>query len=71
MKIKNSSGSSVEPWRSIAFTLYQYCPIKTLYFHALNKSVKTLSALPVNTFCLSLKIRPLCEALSKALELVR
>ena len=72
--IKNRSGPSMEPWGIPALTLAQeeVYPLRTtLCFLFLKKFDNRFKSLPDMPFSFSLKIRPLCHTLSKALDISR
>ena len=72
--IKNKGGPSMEPWGTPAVTSAQKedCPLRTtLCYPFLKKFDNRFKRLPDISFCFSLKIRPLCHTLSKALDMSR
>ena len=72
--IKNRSGPSLEPWGTPGLTSAQeevYLLRTTLCFLFLKKIDNRFKRLPDMPFCFSLKIRPSCHTLSKALDMVR
>ena len=69
--IKNRNGPSMEPWGTPALTSTQVevCLLRTtLCFLFLKKFVYRFKRLPDMPFSFSLKIRPSCHTLSKALD---
>ena len=71
ISIKNSSGSRINPWCTLALMIVhkKYCPFKTsLCFLKFKKSVMISKIFPKITFYFSLHKSPLCHTLSNALE---
>ena len=72
--IKNRSGPSMEHSGVPALTSAQeeVCPLRTaLCFLFLKKFDNRFKRFPKTAFCFSLKIRPSCDTLSKALDMSR
>ena len=72
--IKNKRGPSMESWGTPAVTSDQEadCPLRTtLCFLSLKKFNNRFKRLPDMPFYFSLKIRPSCHILSKALDISR
>ena len=72
--IKNRSGPTMEPWGTPALRSAQeeVCPLRsTLCLLFLKKFDNSFKRLPDIPLCFSLKIRPLCYTLSKALDISR
>ena len=70
--MKNSSGPSIDPWRTPASILVheEYCPFKTtLCFLKSKKLVMISNSFPEIPFCFSLCKSPWCYTLSNAFEM--